>query len=321
MSDSVETKASDESLGAFLKRVRESRGLSLEDLSQKTRIPQEHLQKIEAGEWSKFPVEAYVRGYLNSISKTLGLDMPKVLADYSKEAGSSYSREFLAAEEDVSRDSFSGGKLSNGKGSSKVLIAVVVVLAVAAAACFYFLNSEKGALPNVPESPAPATVEEDSSAFDAEVPDGAETVPPESLAVEPVDTLSKTADTVAKKAPAKVSSATTFIGSSDSKTETAEPAQEDSNKLTISVSGNDSSAVSWIGIYHSLNDNKVLREGNLNTARSKISYSDGDTLCIVIGNPDAVGEMFINGKRTSVPIRKGYASRFCVAPNGKFTRR
>ena len=38
MTNSVEPKTSEESLGAYLKKVRESKGLSLEDLSQKTRI-------------------------------------------------------------------------------------------------------------------------------------------------------------------------------------------------------------------------------------------------------------------------------------------
>ncbi len=62
MTNSVEPKTSEESLGAYLKKIRESKGLSLEDLSQKTRISLKLLQQIEAGEWEKFPVEAYVRG-------------------------------------------------------------------------------------------------------------------------------------------------------------------------------------------------------------------------------------------------------------------
>lgn len=319
MTISVEPKTSDESLGAYLKRIRESKGLSLEDLSRKTHIALNLLQQIEAGEWDKFPVEAYVRGYLNSISETLGLSMPEVLAAYSKEAGASYSQEFLAAETLSSGDeSFAAKKLKQGKGGSKVAILVVVVLAVAFLVGVYFLKSSPDAvLPTSKKSETPV-VEEDTSSFEADVPDGAENIPPESLSVA-TDTSSALPDT-AKKVSAKGNSATTFIVSSDSREKASEDSTENANKLSVALTGNDS-ASSWVGIYRSLNDNKVLREGNITSARSRISYSYGDTLCLVIGNPDAVGQMLINGKRANVPVRKGHASRFCVAPNGKFTRR
>lgn len=319
MTISVEPKTSDESLGAYLKRIRESKGLSLEDLSRKTHIALNLLQQIEAGEWDKFPVEAYVRGYLNSISETLGLSMPEVLAAYSKEAGSSYSQEFLAAETLSSGDeSFAAKKLKQGKGGSKVAILVVVVLAAAFLVGVYFLKSSPDAvLPTSKKSETPV-VEKDTSSFEADVPDGAENIPPESLSVA-TDTSSALPDT-AKKVSAKGNSATTFIVSSDSREKASEDSTENANKLSVALTGNDS-ASSWVGIYRSLNDNKVLREGNITSARSRISYSYGDTLCLVIGNPDAVGQMLINGKRANVPVRKGHASRFCVAPNGKFTRR
>ncbi len=324
MTNSVEPKTSEESLGAYLKKIRESKGLSLEDLSQKTRISLKLLQQIEAGEWEKFPVEAYVRGYLNSISETLGLAMPEILAAYSREAGSSYSREFLAAETlSASDDSFAGKKLKQGKGGSKTLLLVVALLAVAFFAAVYFLKpSLNGEQPPAKSAPLPsANVEEDTSSFVADVPDGAENIPPESLSVAP-DTLLPALPDTAKKVSLKGNSATTFIVSSDSREKAAEDSSSEiAGRLSVSLTGNDSAATSWVGIYHSLNDNKVLREGNIVSARSRISYSDGDTLCLVIGNPDAVGQMLVNGKRSTVPVRKGHASRFCVAPNGKFTRR
>ncbi len=320
MNPTVEPKNPDEPLGAYLKRIRETKGLSLEDLSQKTRISLEHLQQIEAGAWEKFPVEAYVRGYLNSVSETLGLAMPEILAAYSKEAGSSYSREFLAAETLSSgEDAFAGKKLPRKTGNSKIVIVVLVLLCAAFLCGVYLLKSPQvmGA-PQPENSPSPVA-EEDTSSFETDVPDGAENVPPESLSVAP-DTLRSVSPDTAGKLSDKGNSATTFIVSSDSRNAPADSLRDESGKLSVSILGNDS-ALSWVGIYRSLNDNKVLREGNISSARSRISYSYGDTLCLVIGNPDAVGQMLVNGKRMNVPVRKGYASRFCIAPNGKFTRR
>ena len=218
MSDYVEEKASNERLGEYLKRVRETKGISLEEFSLKTRISLEHLQEIEAGEWNKFPVEAYVRGYLNSIAVALGLDMPKILEFYSKEVGSSYSQEFLASASVASTaESFAGGKLSSGKSGLKTVLIVVVLLAAAFFAGVKFLNNTS--LDSQIQAPTPtpvqdSIVEDDTTSFDAAVPDGAENVPPESVSVAQDTSAMQVALDSAKKASAKGSSATIFITSS-----------------------------------------------------------------------------------------------------------
>ena len=323
MSDFAEEKASNEKLGEYLKRVRESKGISLEEFSQKTRVSLEHLQEIEAGEWNKFPVEAYVRGYLNSIAVALGLDMPKVLECYSKEVGSSYSEEFIAPKTITSEsEGFAGTKLNANKNSFKAVLIVIIILATAFFAGVKFLN--KMSLAPEPPTPVPvqkaAIVEDDTTSFETTVPDGAENVPPESLNVEQDSSAMQAALDSAKKISAKGSSVTTFLSSDSRATEKKDSVPEAKGKLHVSISGRDSST-SWVGIYRSLNDNKVLREGNLTTKYSKITYAYNDTLCLVIGNPDAVSKVVANGKEIPVPIRKGYASRFCLSTNGKITRR
>lgn len=317
MSD-LEEKAPKESLGAYLKRVRESKGLSLEELSQRTRVALGYLQEIEAGNWKKFPIEAYARAYLNSVSEVLGLNPAEILANYSREAGSSYSQEFISADSISSgSELFSGGRPKPEGKRSKFLPVILVVLLLAVLAAMYFMKSSQPQEVFVEPPAAESESDEDTTSFSAEVPDGAESVSPESLSVGQDTSAMSVALDSARKVAAKGSSATTFITSSDSK-----GLEEDSvaTQIRVTVVGNDS-AVSWVGIYRSLNDNKVLREANISSPRSKISYTYNDTLCLVIGNPDAVGAMIVNDKKLKVPVRKGYSSRFCIAPNGKFTRR
>lgn len=319
MSNPVEELVAGEALGAYLKRIRESKGLSLEELSQKTRISFETLQSIEAGEWNKFPIEAYIRGYLNSVSKALGLEPAVVLSLFSKEVGSSYSREFMADSAIAMEEgNFSGGKLKSGKNGTKAVVIVLILLAVAFFAGMHFLKSEKLPESPVPENVPSAAIDEDSTSFGMEIPEGAENIPPESLSAVPDSLPMKAALDSARKEAAKGNSATTFITSSASKSDSAAPVV--SGKVNILIERLDS-ATSWIGFYRSLNDNQVLKEGNLSSSRSKISYEYGDTLCVVIGNPDAVRRMVVNGKALEVPVVKGRSSRFCVTPDGKFTRR
>lgn len=51
-------------LGARLKNIREAQGLSLNEISEMTKIQQRYLQAIEAGELSLLPKGPYVRGFI-----------------------------------------------------------------------------------------------------------------------------------------------------------------------------------------------------------------------------------------------------------------
>lgn len=58
----VEEKRPEERLGEYIARVRESRGMSVEELSAATKVAVSYVKSIEAGDWKAFPVAAYVRG-------------------------------------------------------------------------------------------------------------------------------------------------------------------------------------------------------------------------------------------------------------------
>ena len=57
-----------------MREAREARGLSLEQLAAETRIPQRHLQTIEAGEFSALPARTYAIGFSRTYARAVGLD-------------------------------------------------------------------------------------------------------------------------------------------------------------------------------------------------------------------------------------------------------
>lgn len=61
-------------VGAQLREAREARGLSLEQVAAETRIPQRHLQTIEAGQFSALPARTYAVGFSRTYARTVGLD-------------------------------------------------------------------------------------------------------------------------------------------------------------------------------------------------------------------------------------------------------
>lgn len=64
-----------ESTGTRLRKERLSKGLSLQDVSQATRIRPEHLAALEADDFSQFPSHAYGRGFLTMYGRHLGVDV------------------------------------------------------------------------------------------------------------------------------------------------------------------------------------------------------------------------------------------------------
>src|SRR5215475_9232416 len=71
------------SIGARLRHERELLGMSLEEVARATRIPAVSLERIESERWDDLPGEVFVRGFLKSYARTVGLDADEVLAQYS----------------------------------------------------------------------------------------------------------------------------------------------------------------------------------------------------------------------------------------------
>ncbi|MDC0707243.1 helix-turn-helix domain-containing protein [Stigmatella sp. ncwal1] len=68
--------------GEVLRQVREGRGLSLHQLAERTRISAKHLENVEADRYAALPATVYLRGFLMSLARELGLDPLKVSRSY-----------------------------------------------------------------------------------------------------------------------------------------------------------------------------------------------------------------------------------------------
>lgn len=76
-----------EPLGAILEKRRHALRKSLIDAEEVTKIRAKHLEALEHGEYDTLPSPAYVKGYIVSYAKYLGLDSGPLLEAYEKEAG------------------------------------------------------------------------------------------------------------------------------------------------------------------------------------------------------------------------------------------
>jgi cytoskeletal protein RodZ len=71
--------------GEHLKREREMRGVSLQEVSAATRISTRFLEAIENEEWDELPGGVFNRGFIRSIARFLGLDEDGLVAEYALE--------------------------------------------------------------------------------------------------------------------------------------------------------------------------------------------------------------------------------------------
>jgi cytoskeleton protein RodZ len=71
--------------GDHLKREREMRGVSLEEIAAATRISTRFLEALEKEQWSELPGGVFNRGFIRSVSKYLGLDEEDMVAEYALE--------------------------------------------------------------------------------------------------------------------------------------------------------------------------------------------------------------------------------------------
>jgi cytoskeletal protein RodZ len=75
--------------GERLKRERELREVSQNELTTATRISPRYLEALENEQWDKLPGGVFNRGFVRSIAKYLGLDEEKLLAEYDEAHGES----------------------------------------------------------------------------------------------------------------------------------------------------------------------------------------------------------------------------------------
>lgn len=75
------------SIGERLRRAREARAMSLDDVASQTRIPMRHLQHIENGDWDALPAPTYAIGFTRNYASAVGLDGPALAGELRDSIG------------------------------------------------------------------------------------------------------------------------------------------------------------------------------------------------------------------------------------------
>lgn len=82
-----------ESVGEFFKQVREIKGLTVEEVSSKTRIRSDFVKALEDGNFAKLPDQVFARGFVRSYARSLGLDEDDAIQRFIQSAGAFYEKQ------------------------------------------------------------------------------------------------------------------------------------------------------------------------------------------------------------------------------------
>jgi cytoskeleton protein RodZ len=117
--------------GEHLKREREMRGVTLEEISAATRIAPRFLAALENEQWELLPGGVFNRGFIRSVARYLGLDEDSLVAEYALETRGR-TEPGVVAEPPEEAD----------RNWARIFVVIVLVLAVAAGtwAAVHFLG-------------------------------------------------------------------------------------------------------------------------------------------------------------------------------------
>jgi cytoskeletal protein RodZ len=66
--------------------VREARGITVQQIAERTKVTRHHVENIEAERFSSLPAPVYLRGILLAVARELRLDGQKVARAYLERA-------------------------------------------------------------------------------------------------------------------------------------------------------------------------------------------------------------------------------------------
>jgi cytoskeletal protein RodZ len=120
-------------LGEKLREARESKGLSLYDVQEKTKIQKRYLEAIEKGNFSVLPGSFYTRAFIREFALVVGLDPTQLLEEHKEELPSTADEDFerLSRVQKHRKGSSSSGNSAIFSVIPKVLTAVLIIGVIA----------------------------------------------------------------------------------------------------------------------------------------------------------------------------------------------
>lgn len=168
-----------ESIGDFFKQVRETKGLTIDEVASKTRIRTDFVKALEDGNFAKLPDQVFARGFVRSYARSLGLDEDDAIHRFTQSAGPYYDKQIERERLKVRQAEEERKRKANRK-------AVAIAIGIAILTLIFLLSREQSSLlvrrssSDLPASTAKRTAPPIPESQDAPPSQQADAVPPAS---------------------------------------------------------------------------------------------------------------------------------------------
>jgi cytoskeletal protein RodZ len=162
--------------GASLKRARESKGISLDQIAAETRISTRFLKAIENEEFNLLPGGIFNKGFVRAFAEKVGLNPDETVAEYERLIGTPRPVEPAAAPAPTPPPTPQPAPARKDR-KERTLYPVALAALIVVIAVFYFLTRESGRTSETTETTT-ATQPQVAAAPAAPAPPPPENAPP-----------------------------------------------------------------------------------------------------------------------------------------------
>ena len=318
-----------EGLGHRLKAQREEKGISLREISEKTKIPVSILEALEAGDPTRLPASVFVKGFLRSYSLEVGLSPEEIIQEYKFQTPDQIEPDVVPVT--ARKDSL--------QGHSYWIGILVLVVAVIIGGGVYLLYPQikssglfgQGATPPPPilEETKGMTEERSDLDLNAEAPaapeasdkQSGEKDEPESTVEQPGKEEIK--DDGAEEKPASVTAEKTEEAAAVPSAETAAPAEKPVEQPVAEATAAaepakehvlklEFTAEVWVSL---LIDGKTVRHGLYKSGMSE-SWTASNDFRLNVGNAGGV-RVYFDGQDLGVPGKPGQVVNLVLPKAGE----
>ena len=137
-----------ESVGEFFKQVRETKGLTIDEVASKTRIRTDFVKALEDGNFAKLPDQVFARGFVRSYARSLGLDEEDAIHRFTQSAGAFYEKQ-------DERERLKARQVEEERKRQANRKAVAIAIGIAVLTMVFLLSRERSAVTHRTVSEAP----------------------------------------------------------------------------------------------------------------------------------------------------------------------
>jgi cytoskeletal protein RodZ len=141
-----------ESVGEFFRQVRETKGLTIDEVASKTRIRSDFVKALEDGNFAKLPDQVFARGFVRSYARSLGLDEEDAVHRFAESAGSFYDKQ-------GERERLRQRQVEEDRRRRANRKAVTIAVMIAVLTLIFLLSREQSSVVvrrSVPDAPPPS---------------------------------------------------------------------------------------------------------------------------------------------------------------------